>query len=834
MSAEIIPVNLLRIMPAKGNDHHFGAADVQNIRTMKKFILILLTTSILKGLFAQTPAVAGDSDFCNLAGVVIRQVSNSTGTSNANVIQAVDLKLLNSGRDIPVLLQSLTNAVTTSDAGNGIGYTGIRIRGTDASRTNITINGVPINDAESQGTFWVNMPDLASSAKSLYIQRGLSNSTTGPGSFGASINVNTLKDLGVYPENNISLSYGSFNTIKFSAVLESHEIPTKWGSFSTSGRLSYLNSDGFVNHSNSNLMGYQYAARLVGKTRRLELLIFGGREKTQQAWWGIPIEKFKMGDPQLSQNELDSQKVLLQNHYLRNAGIGYTYQNSNDSANLFNSKPNQYNYYLYPNETDNYQQHHAHVYYIQKLSSRSSLNTTLYYTHGEGYYQQFRYADKLSKYGLPNIVSGDTGVSLALSNSNLYRQRWLNNDLLGFNAYWNYNQISSLGHQYLMIGFGGSQYWGHHYGIVTDVELATPKYTRENIPHEYYRGIGNKTDLNAFVKYSLQRLSRNPHSLFVDVQVRKVKHYGRGMDNDLRTINFEGNFLFINPKAGFSLVFSDFPGVILGSVGLVGHEPSRSDWVDRSDGTEPKAEYLTDYELGYQWKQKIQNPLFVNINAYYMNYKNQLILTGAVNDVGTPLRMNVAKSFRRGIELETGKQWHWDGPNNFSKHFLQLEGNLSLSQNIIPVSNISWMDYLTYTSKDTTYQNAPIAYSPNAVGALKLMYSFKFGLGFSHELGASWTTKFVSQQYLDNTGDKSRTLGAYNFSEAAVFYKIRQGKYSYSPTVTFQLQIFNILNQYFANNAYTWGYFYGQQFTQEVFVFPTALQNGLFSINYKF
>ena len=779
-----------------------------------------------------------------------------------SIQQKNPLTVENLGRDIPFLTQSLTNVISTSDAGNGIGYSGIRVRGSDATRTNITINGVPINDAESQGTFWVNMPDLSSSIGSLSLTKGAGLSTHGAGAFGATLAIGTETNSNA-PYYQIDQSLGSFGTIR--TTLKGALKPIKLSNQETlfiSARLSEILSNGFVDRASSNLLGYQTAIAYEKKTpkprkmpadkdnvlpsdkrpkvtdyhyTRVKFLAFGGKETTYQAWWGVPIEKYNLGQTYDSTNF-----AALQNHYLRNSGFqGATYRNGIDSSNLFNANPNRYNYYTYDNEVDNYQQHHQHLYlthdYFGKRHNRKQWAATLYHTFGTGYFEQFRYGDAFSKYNIPPIrMAGDTNITVLLSASDLVRRRWLRNNLIGVNLHHSIEQNKNN----WLFGLGANQYYGNHFGQVTKIlALSTPE---QNPPREYYRGIGNKSDVNAFVKFNrrvaIGQNDKTRGSVYADMQLRKVNHVGSGTDNDLRTIDFKGNFLFLNPKAGFQLQHATYHH-ITGYVGVANREPSRSDFTDNLSGDVPRPERMINGELSYLSTFPALPTIngkssdnHIRINAYYMHYKDQLVLTGAVNDVGTPLRKNVDVSFRRGLEFE-GQYVLWQkdyavaNHAYFERHYVHLIGNLSLSQNIIPESKVTWQDYGSGIPVDTIYKNAPIAYSPNMVAALGLQGQIK-------KWNVAWLSKWVGRQFLDNTGDVSRSLNPYKFSELTVNYthKFRGGT-----SLALKAQCNNMFSARYVSNGYTYGYMYGSRdITQEVFVFPQAPRNFLFGLTWRF
>lgn len=793
-SVIISPTKILPV-PSKKITHKFDPTD-----TLKQII------------------IPGEPNVVNIEEVIIRSLQRTKAQAHPafETVKGKDLQLRNVGQDIPMLLQHQTGIVSTSDAGNGIGYTGIRIRGSDATRTHISVNGVPINDAESQGTFWVNMPDLASSAQNIHIQRGVGSSVHGAGAFGAGVMIQTGTDH--VDKAEFDLAYGSFNTRKITGKLYSPVFKIGQQDWTYNLRISHIGSKGFVDRAGTELYGYMGSLQSHNaRGWNHKFMAFGGVEKTFQAWWGIPIEKYNMGNP----NPTNADSQALNNHYTRNIGM---YRNNQDSQNLFNSNPNQYNYYLFPNETDNYQQHHFHYYSSKNISPTLNVNNTLYYTFGSGYFEQFRFKDELSYYGLPTRIT-ETDTS---NTANIVRQRWLQNHLIGINSHLNWRINSD--HQ-LIAGVGGSRYIGQHFGRVitvgnpiNDVEIIEkdPALTSA-LPQEYYRSSGNKTDINAFAKWVFSPSSISGFNAFADAQVRYVRHEGVGTDNDLLAIDFLGEFLFFNPKAGVSYN-QNHPrsqSNYQASVSVGNREPARSDFVDNVTNTIPKPERLIDYEFGYTWTH--QSASQININAYYMDYYNQLVLTGALNDVGTPLRQNVDRSFRRGIEI--GVQIPVMKTDN---HTLRLIANSAFSQNRIAQSPASWIDYLDFSTFDTVYKNAPIAYSPDIVASAGFHYVFRKN---SQTYELQYLQKYVSQQFLDNTGDQDRSIPSYTFSELNLAYN---RPVSDQRSVQVKLQVQNIFNNRYLNNGYTWGYRYDRQLTQEVFVFPSAPTNITLAVSMLF
>jgi iron complex outermembrane receptor protein len=710
-------------------------------------------------------------------------VSSTRATSGTPVAQTTvsrrEIQLQNTGRDLPVLLQFQPGVTVTTDAGAGVGYTGIRVRGSDATRTNVTVNGVPINDAESHGTFWVNMPDMATGLSSVQIQRGAGTSTHGAGAFGATVNMQTFSS--EKPYLLFSNTAGSFGTLRHSISGGTGLINNHW---TADFRLSSINSDGFVDRASSKLRSYMASLGYQGKGWSVKWMSFGGKEQTYQAWWGVPKEKLQ-----------GSESDLL-NHYYRNLGV--TYKSAADSINLFGSNPRTYNYYTYPKEIDDYTQNHHHIYFTAKTGNRSFLNATLYYTRGFGFFEQFRYRDKLSNYLIsPTIIGNDT-----ITRSDIVRRRWLDNHLLGSNLSWNHRTEKSE----WILGLGFNEYHGKHYGRIvwaSQAPLANPDQT-------YYEGTGFKSDASFFVK-NTRKWNQNLQS-WIDLQYRKVYHSGRGSDNDLRTIDFTGNFGFFNPKAGLTYNINNHN--FYGSVSVASREPSRSDFTDHKTGDIPKPERLTDWELGWNHAGKTGS-LFINV--YYMHYRNQLVLTGEVNDVGSPLRRNVDESFRRGIEM---------GFEQKIVSNLKAGGNLSLSQNRIKrIVNVI-PDYFTYLQNDSLFNNVPIAMSPGINGAVWLEYSLMKNttLRYIH--------KYVGRQYLDNTGDPYRSLNPYHFGELWLqkSYTLKSGA-----SLDIQFQLLNVFNAMYASNGYTFMYTYGTpDITQEVFLYPQAGRNFMGGITFRF
>lgn len=500
----------------------------------------------------------------------------------------------NLGQDIPILLNFLPSVVTTSDAGAGIGYTGIRVRGVSSQSTNITINGIPYNDAESLGTFWVNLGDFASSVENLQLQRGVGTSTNGSGAFGASINILT-DAVSKEAMGEISNSFGSFNTrkhtVKFSTgLLNDH--------FEIAGRLSNIVSDGYIDRASTDLKSYFLQGSYVDDNTLIKAITFGGQEVTYQSWFGIDAE------------------TLRNDRTFNPAGIF-----TDDDGNI----------QFYDNEVDNYNQDHYQLHWNQRYNSNWSTTLGLNYTYGRGYFEQFREDDDFGTYGFEELtVNGET-----VNTTDLIRRRWLDNDFYVINATANYKN------NMLDMIFGGSysHYNGDHFGEVIWAEFASQSEIRDR----YYDGNSIKNDFSVFTKANY-RLN-DKISLYGDLQIRDVTYKTTGTSADIVPFEIDKNFTFFNPKAGITYELNDKNNFYF-SYARANREPNRTDF-EFNPGIKP--EQLNDFELG--WRHKKNNFSF-NANLYYMLYNQQLVLSGQLDDVGNPIRTNSGESYRLGLELE--------------------------------------------------------------------------------------------------------------------------------------------------------------------------------------
>ena len=661
-----------------------------------------------------------------------------------------DLQKQNLGQDIPQLLNFTPSLVTTSDAGAGVGYTGIRIRGTDATRINVTINGIPLNDAESQGVYWVNMPDMASSANSIQIQRGVGTSTNGAGAFGGTVNLSTNEfRKEAYAE--LSNSFGSFNTWKNTIKVGSGLLKNK---FTVDGRLSRISSDGYVDRASSDLKSFYLSGAYFGKKSFVRLNVFSGKEITYQAWEGVP-------------------ESLLQ---------------TNRTFNL----------YTYENQTDNYRQDHYQLLSSHILSADWTFNFNLHFTHGEGYYEQFKEADKFSKYGLPNVINGAT----TLKKSDFIRRKWLDNNFYGTTFSFDYQGKDKITAN---IGGGLNQYDGDHFGEVINVKDA-PKVP---VGYRWYENNAIKTDFNLYGKINYQVSDK--FNAFADLQIRTVAYNMKGIADKLQDVSQNSSYSFFNPKLGLTYQAAENTS-IYGSYSVGNKEPNRSDFVDNAPKA-PLAENLNDIEVGF--KTQKSNVAF-SVNGYMMNYKNQLILTGRVNDVGEAIRINAPESYRMGIEIETGIQL---------AKTLKINANATFSSNKIKNFTEIIVNYDGGENAEIKYPETDISFSPNIIIGSQILYNPLKNLEFG------FLSKYVGKQYLDNTTNDSRKLNAYFTNDLRAIYTVK-GKIL--KEVNFTLLVNNLFNTLYESNGYSYSYISENKTVTENFYYPQAGTNFMFGVNLKF
>lgn len=686
-------------------------------------------------------------------------------------IEKKEIEDLNLGQDLPILLGWTPSFVSTSDAGAGVGYTSLRIRGSDQTRINVTLNGIPINDSESQGVFWVNMPDLATSLTDVQIQRGLGSSTNGSGAFGASINMET-NSVSAEPGALISNSFGSFNTRKHTAQFNSGRMKN---GFAIEGRASAIHSDGYIDRATSDLSSYYLSGGYYGEKTVVKGIMLGGKERTYQSWYGTPESRLN-GDVDEMNAHADRE--------------GY----SDEQRENFLNSGRTYNFYLYDNEVDDYEQNHYQLHWNQVLTDNLELAMAGHYTKGQGYFEQYRTDDDYADYGWDNpIIGNDT-----ITSTDLIRRRWLDNDFYGGTFSLVYHNDKTV----LTLGTSAHFYRGDHYGELIWAENS------EGIDYldKYYNNYGNKDDLNVFVKWELELAK---WSLMADMQLRGVAYETKGTDNDLDNIDVDTDFLFFNPKLGARYKLNAQSGVY-GYAGMGSREPVRNDFIDAPVGEVPEAELLINGELGYNYAGKELN---FNANGYLMYYDNQLVPTGELNDVGAIIRENVGTSYRLGIEIDATyaftSKLSWNVNATFSRNKIgsftetfQTEG--------APIVN--------------EYSNTDIAYSPSIIGASRILWvpikNFELNL----------ISKYVGQQYLDNTQSGSKSIDAYFVNDFRISYAIDNLLFD---RIEVNLLVNNIFNVQYASNGYTYSYYFEEVVTEN-FYYPQAGTNFLIGLNLHF
>ena len=709
--------------------------------------------------------------------VVVRatRANEKSATTYKNVTKA-EIQENNFGQDLPFILQNTPGVVVNSDAGAGVGYTGIRIRGSDNSRINVTVNGIPINDSESQGTFYVNMPDFASSVDNIQIQRGVGTSTNGAGAFGASLNIQTTaSEMEPYAE--VNSTYGSFDTWKNTIKVGTGLINNR---FSFDGRLSRISSDGYVDRGSSLLKSYFMSGAYHGNKDLLRINVFAGAEKTYQSWNGIPESRLN--------NDVAGMQAYIDRNGLSKA----------DADNLLNSGRT-YNSFLYNNQTDNYWQNHYQLLYARQFSDKFSFNGALHYTQGEGYYEEYRVQNDLTDYGLKPVVIGGTTIN----ETDLIRRRWLDNDFYGVTYAFNYVPQKNLN---FTLGGAYNEYKGAHFGQIIWAQYAS----NGDIDRHYYDNEGFKTDFNTYGKVNYSPVEAL--SLFADLQYRRVYYDIAGTENKLNTLAINETLNFFNPKFG-ATYFINPESNLYASFSVANKEPNRDDYTDAAVGVYPKPERLNDVELGYRFKNKDFN---VGANAYGMFYKNQLVVTGKINDVGGNYRQNVDRSYRLGIEL--------DGSYIINKSFA-LNANAAFSRNKIKNFTEYYDDYDNGGQVVNNYTLTDISYSPAAVLFGELVYKPVKGFAIALQ------SKYVSKQYMDNTQNNERTINGYWVSNARLGYDF---KFAGVKNINLGLLVNNLFDKKYESNGYTYGYLSGGSRVTENFFYPQAGTNFLLSLNVKF
>jgi iron complex outermembrane receptor protein len=660
------------------------------------------------------------------------RVNSESPVTHSNLSKE-DIAKRNLGQDIPILMNYMPNVVTTSDAGAGIGYTGIRVRGSDATRVNVTINGIPYNDSESMGTFWVNMGDFSSSIENLQLQRGVGTSTNGAGAFGASLNLLT-DAVAEKASVEIGTSTGSFNTFKSNVKFTTGRINDH---LEFSGRLSTINSDGYIDRASSDLKSYFLQGSYIDENTLIKALAFGGVQETYQAWYGIT------------------------------------------AADLENDRTK--NYYTYDNEVDHYNQDHYQLHWNQKYNDHWSSNIAVHYTYGRGYFEQFKEEEGFADYGFTEInIGGET-----INTTDIIRRRWLDNDFYGTTFSFLYNNNEDFN---LTIGGALNKYEGDHFGEVIWAEYASNSSIRDR----YYEDYGIKTDFNIFTKanYTLNE----KFNLYGDLQIRTVNYKANGVSSEFVDDSFE----FFNPKAGITYLMNNSNNLYL-SYARANREPNRTDY----ENGNPKPETLDDFELGWRLKKE---SFKINSNLYFMKYKDQLVLTGELDDVGAAIRANAGDSYRLGIEI--------DAVFKLTEKF-NIQPNIAMSINKL-------VDYVATSEVDGSiinYGDTDIPFSPNIVIGNMINYNPL------ENLNLTLLSKYVGEQFMSNIEYEKSKLESYFINDLNIVYRITPNKIVKS--IDLNLLVNNIFNVAYVSNGADYGNDY-------IYYFPQATRNFLVGATFKF
>lgn len=688
--------------------------------------------------------------------------ANDESPTTYTVMNQTQIAKRNMGKDLPYIFKTTPSLVVTSDAGAGVGYTGMRIRGTDLTGINVTLNGVPVNDAESHNVFFVDLPDLASSINDVQIQRGVGTSTNGAASFGASININTGEN-NIDPFAEVSSAYGSFNTFKNTVSFGSGLLKNKWN---FSGRLSSISSDGYIDRASSDLQSAYLSGSYIGEKDIFKAVAILGKEKTYQAWYGVPKDSLK------------------------------TNRTYNPAGEMYDNDGNFLGYYN--NQTDNYTQNYYQLHYAHKFNDKLNLATTGFLTTGKGYYESYRNQDDYSDYGiLDTIIGNDT-----ISSTNLVRQKWLDNKYYGLNLALNYST------ERINLNFGGgwNRYEGDHFGKIIWAQVIPINWLDRN----WYFNTGTKTDFNIFAKanYSLTEKI----NLYGDLQYRSIDYKIVGTHDDLGDLTQSHTYNFFNPKAGIFYKLNDKNDLYF-SFGIANREPNRSVYRDADPGQEIKPEMLLDYELGYKL---MLDKLLFEANLYYMDYKDQFVHTGKINNVGAAIMTNVPDSYRAGIEIITSvgiTKW------------LDWNANATFSQNKIMNFTAYVDDWTTWSQREEVIGTTDISFSPNVIASSDFVFKPVNGLS------VSLLTKYVGKQYIDNTSDDNRSIDAYLVNNININYSIRT---NFIKQIDFILSLNNIFNEQYETNAWVYRYYYEDVEYDMNGYFPQAEFNFMLGANLKF
>ncbi|MFI3279714.1 MAG: TonB-dependent receptor [Rikenellaceae bacterium] len=733
---------------------------------MKK--ILLLSAALSCGSYAMSQTT--DSlKVVSMQEVVVSSVRASATTPTANVeIDKGVIEKSNYGQDMPFLLSMTPSVTATSDAGTGIGYTSLRIRGTDASRINITTNGVPLNDSESHSVYWVNLPDLASSLSSVQVQRGVGSSTNGAGAFGGSIDMSTDR-LSPTPSASVDLSFGSYGTSKQSVAFATGLLSDHWV---FSGRFSQIHSDGYIDRASSDLQSYLLQAGYYNGGTMLKFMTFGGSEETYHAWNGVDASLMETNRTYNSCGEIEDENGDV---------IGY-----------------------YDNQIDKYNQTHYHLTLSQRLTDKWNLDATLHYTDGFGYYEEYKNDRWLEEYSLADENN---------TNSNLIRRKLMDNDFYGVVASLNYDYENV----HFVVGGAANRYVGDHYGNVIWVQNYTGQLDES---HEYYRNQGVKDDANIYAKLNYSFTSAL--SLYADIQGRYIGYTIEG-DNDKwdwssstpQRLDVDEKYYFMNPKAGLNYQFSE-NSRLYGSFAMASKEPTRNNFTDAQSTELPRPETLYDYELGYSYA----SPTFsAGVNLYYMNYKDQLILTGETNEIGELMADNVEKSYRAGVELtaavKIASNLTWSGNATFSRNKIQdyvayvdaYDENWDYSQQVDELGEVN------------------ISYSPNVTAAS--LFEYQKGRFY-----AAFQSNYVGEQYLANTNDEGLLLESYFVNNLRASYEFPIT--GFLKRVIVGASVNNIFNTEYSSSGFSYSCYEQGEKANYLYYTPQATCNFMMNLSLHF
>ncbi len=742
---------------------------------MKRFTVLLLLSTLIGGVAVAQNNHEGDSiRLYNLQSIEVTasRATSQTPVAHSN-LSGEDIARQNYGLDMPSLLALTPSMVATNETGIGIGATSMRLRGTDATRLNVTINGVSLNNPDSHSTYWYDTPDLASAVGDVQVQRGAGTSTNGTGAFGGAVSM-TTSPLSTEFCGDASLSYGYYNTNKQALHLSSGLMGGKW---MVDARLTHIGSDGYIERGATDLKSYMLQGAYYGSNTVVKLISFGGKAKTYLTYDGISKEDMAL--------------------YGRRYNTSGQYETSSGPYVLSDGTHVDY----YDDQTDNYLQLNNQLIINQRLGNRWSLNLTGFYTYGYGYYNQYK--DDAWLMGYNNLPTD-------IEQADLIRQKIMENHFGGLNLSAHYTT------ERLSLIFGGSYsyYTCPHWGELEWVDGMTPDQHADR----WYDNDVNKQDANIFVK--LNATLAKGLNLFADLQYRFVRYEAWGCNDNydwstyqMQPIDVDKRYNFFNPRIGLSYDFAKRHNIYL-SFAIAHKEPTRSDFTDRymfsaDNTTLPSAERLYDYELGYRYTSP---RLALGVNLYYMFYRDQLVHTGMVNDSSDALNINVPKSYRAGVELMASWQ---------ATKWLTIGANATLSRNKIK-------DYVDLLSESPTYGenlgNKSISYSPEQLygGFIDIHVA-----GFEAQL----RTTYVGEQYLTNTENSNLMLDTYNFTNLDLGYTLTKGKLK---SVRFGVTIYNLFNQLYSSNGYGYSYMYDGERYDEAFYFPQAPLHLLANVTVKF